>query len=227
MAGHRNVTSENPGMHLLIYRTRPDVQAIVHAHPPTATGFAAAGMPLTEPLVCEVVMGLGCIPLARYGTPVFGYPNPYFWAKMALLLLVGVHALIFKPIVYDHPEELDKAPVIPTRAKVAAVLSLVLWVSIPLCGRLIGYYEPDEGKATQSVTNHRGCHQSVKKLPYLLILASVPGITVTPRSSASLVRRGLRRFEAHHPARQSRQVRMDEPSCALLSGCEGRFRRSH
>src|SRR5208283_4252069 len=68
VSGRRNVTSEI-GMHLLIYRLRPDVQAIVHAHPPTATGFAAAGMALTEPLVCEVVMGLGSIPLARYGTP--------------------------------------------------------------------------------------------------------------------------------------------------------------
>jgi L-fuculose-phosphate aldolase len=68
ISGRRHVTSEI-GMHLLIYRQRPDVQAIVHAHPPTATGFAAAGIPLTEPLVCEVVMGLGCIPLARYGTP--------------------------------------------------------------------------------------------------------------------------------------------------------------
>lgn len=68
LAGRRNVTSEI-GMHLLIYRLRPDVRAIVHAHPPTATGFAAAGIPLTEPLVCEVVMGLGCIPLAGYGTP--------------------------------------------------------------------------------------------------------------------------------------------------------------
>jgi L-fuculose-phosphate aldolase len=68
ISGRRNVTSEL-GMHLLIYRMRPDVQAIVHAHPPTATGFAAAGIALTEPLVCEVVMGLGCIPLARYGTP--------------------------------------------------------------------------------------------------------------------------------------------------------------
>ena len=68
VSGKRNVTSEI-GMHLLIYRLRPDVQAIVHAHPPTATGFAAAGVALTEPLVCEVVMGLGCIPLARYGTP--------------------------------------------------------------------------------------------------------------------------------------------------------------
>jgi L-fuculose-phosphate aldolase len=68
VSGRRNVTSEI-GMHLLIYQLRQDVTAIVHAHPPTATGFAAAGMALTEPLVCEVVMGLGCIPLARYGTP--------------------------------------------------------------------------------------------------------------------------------------------------------------
>jgi L-fuculose-phosphate aldolase len=68
VSGRRNVTSEI-GMHLLVYRMRPDIQAIVHAHPPTATGFAAAGMALTEPLVCEVVIGLGCIPLARYGTP--------------------------------------------------------------------------------------------------------------------------------------------------------------
>src|SRR5205807_345455 len=68
VTGHRTVTSEI-GMHLLIYRMRPHVRAIVHAHPPTATGFAAAGMALTEPLVCEVVIGLGCIPLARYGTP--------------------------------------------------------------------------------------------------------------------------------------------------------------
>jgi L-fuculose-phosphate aldolase len=68
VAGRRTVTSE-VGMHLLIYRMRPDIQAIVHAHPPTATGFAAAGLALTEPLVCEVVIGLGCIPLARYGTP--------------------------------------------------------------------------------------------------------------------------------------------------------------
>lgn len=68
VAGRRNVTSEI-AMHLLIYEMRSDVNAIVHAHPPTATGFAAAGVPLTEPLVCEVVVGLGCIPLARYGTP--------------------------------------------------------------------------------------------------------------------------------------------------------------
>jgi L-fuculose-phosphate aldolase len=68
LKGRRAVTSEI-GMHLLIYRMRPDVNAVVHAHPPTATGFAAAGMALDQPLVCEVVVGLGQIPLAPYGTP--------------------------------------------------------------------------------------------------------------------------------------------------------------
>ncbi|MGB8013545.1 MAG: class II aldolase/adducin family protein [Terriglobales bacterium] len=68
VAGKRRVSTEL-GMHLLIYRLRPDVQGIVHAHPPTATGFAASGYDLNRPLVCEVVVGLGEIPLARYGTP--------------------------------------------------------------------------------------------------------------------------------------------------------------
>jgi L-fuculose-phosphate aldolase len=68
LSGRRNVSSEI-AMHLLIYKLRPDVRGIVHAHPPTATGFAAAGMALDQPLVCEVVIGLGSIPLAQYGTP--------------------------------------------------------------------------------------------------------------------------------------------------------------
>src|ERR1700756_2786669 len=68
LAGKRDVSSEI-AMHLLIYRLRPDIRGIVHAHPPTATGFAAAGMALNQPLVCEFVIGLGSIPLAKYGTP--------------------------------------------------------------------------------------------------------------------------------------------------------------
>src|SRR5579884_3136920 len=66
--GRREVTSEI-GMHLLIYGMRSDIHAIVHAHPRTATGFAAAGLALDQPLVCEVVIVLGQIPLAPYGTP--------------------------------------------------------------------------------------------------------------------------------------------------------------
>jgi L-fuculose-phosphate aldolase len=59
-------------MHVLFYRLRPDVQAVCHAHPPTATGFAAAGRALEEAVLPEVVVGLGKIPLAPYGTPGTG-----------------------------------------------------------------------------------------------------------------------------------------------------------
>jgi L-fuculose-phosphate aldolase len=66
--GQRPPSSEL-AMHLLFYCLRPDVHAVVHAHPPTATGFAAAGIALDEPLVAEVVVTFGSIPLAGYGTP--------------------------------------------------------------------------------------------------------------------------------------------------------------
>ncbi len=56
-------------MHLLYYRLRPDVQAVCHAHPPIATGFASAGRALEEAVLPEVIVGLGKIPLAPYGTP--------------------------------------------------------------------------------------------------------------------------------------------------------------
>jgi L-fuculose-phosphate aldolase len=56
-------------MHLLYYRSRLDVWAVCHAHPPTATGFAAAGRALEEAVLPEVIVDLGKIPLARYGTP--------------------------------------------------------------------------------------------------------------------------------------------------------------
>jgi L-fuculose-phosphate aldolase len=66
--GRRNPSSEL-GMHLLIYRRRPDINAVCHAHPPVATGYAAAGLPLNKAILSELVISLGCIPVARYGTP--------------------------------------------------------------------------------------------------------------------------------------------------------------
>src|SRR4051812_36698945 len=68
LSGKRNPSSEL-GMHLLIYARRPDVNAVCHAHPPTATGYAAAGLPLNKAIVSEVVLSLGCIPVAPYATP--------------------------------------------------------------------------------------------------------------------------------------------------------------
>lgn len=68
LCGCRNPSSEL-AMHLLIYRLRPDVNAVCHAHPVTATGYAAAGLPLNKALLSEAVIGLGTVPLAQYGTP--------------------------------------------------------------------------------------------------------------------------------------------------------------
>ncbi len=68
VAGERERTSEI-AMHTTIYELRPDVDSVLHAHPPVATGFAAAGRPLNLALLPEVVIGLGCVPLASYGLP--------------------------------------------------------------------------------------------------------------------------------------------------------------
>ncbi len=67
-AGGRRPSTEIQ-MHLVAYRERPDVRAVVHAHPPLATGFAVAGIPLDRAVLAEVVTTLGSIPIAEYGTP--------------------------------------------------------------------------------------------------------------------------------------------------------------
>jgi len=56
-------------MHMRVYEKRPDVGAVVHAHPTFATAFAIAGIPLTQPIMPEAVISLGCVPIAKYGTP--------------------------------------------------------------------------------------------------------------------------------------------------------------
>ncbi len=68
LSGERNPSSELL-MHLAVYDHRPEITAVVHAHPPTATGFAVAGIPLVRAVLAEVVATLGSVPLADYGTP--------------------------------------------------------------------------------------------------------------------------------------------------------------
>jgi len=67
LSGSHNASSEIQ-MHLAIYQERRDVNAVVHAHPCTATAFACSGIPLEEPICAEVVMTLGKVPLAPYAT---------------------------------------------------------------------------------------------------------------------------------------------------------------
>jgi L-fuculose-phosphate aldolase len=104
LEGWRDVSSEL-AMHLLIYRMRPEVCGIVHAHPPTATGFAAAGIALDQPLVSEVILTLGSIPLAPYACP--GTPE----LSNALRPLVPNHnaLLMANHGVVTYADDLDRA----------------------------------------------------------------------------------------------------------------------
>ena len=56
-------------LHLTVYKERPDISAVCHAHPVTATAFASAGIPLDRPILPEVIISIGAIPLVPYGTP--------------------------------------------------------------------------------------------------------------------------------------------------------------
>ena len=61
--------SSELAMHLLIYRERPEIRAVCHAHPPHGTAFAVAGLAIDKPILSEVILTLGCVPLTDYGTP--------------------------------------------------------------------------------------------------------------------------------------------------------------
>jgi uncharacterized membrane protein len=118
-----------------------------------ATDLRLLGLTFKSLTITEVVTSLrpwkrvGGTIMVAMGLPLAGSeaekyaPNPFFWAKMVILGLIGLHALIFRRLVYNRTEELDRSPVIPTEAKVAAILSLVLWTSMFTMGRLIAYWD--------------------------------------------------------------------------------------
>jgi hypothetical protein len=97
------------------------------------------------------------------------YINPYFQIKMALLVLVGVHALVFRRGVYGNPGEPDRVT-----AKIAGWLSLALWLGIMTAGRWIAYYEtPRETVRVES-----------KRIASAVVAARVNDPTVTWATTA-------------------------------------------
>ena len=68
LAGHLHPSSES-AMHLLVYRERPDVGAVVHAHPPAATAFSICRRPLAQHYLTETISGLGEVPVAPFALP--------------------------------------------------------------------------------------------------------------------------------------------------------------
>jgi L-fuculose-phosphate aldolase len=120
----RHEPSGEIAMHLVAYRERPDVKAVVHAHPPHATGFSVAGVPLDQPLISEVVLTLGTIPLAEYGTPttpeLAAAIEPYVRDHDAMLLAnhgaMAVGPDVF--LAYDRMETLEHFAHIWTVARI-------------------------------------------------------------------------------------------------------------
>ena len=107
-------------------------------------GWAMRGRPFTavwrqfrpwKQLGFVIVTATGL--LLFWAEPVRLYHSPSFWVKMSLFVLVGVHALVFHAKVYGHPEKLDAG--ISSQAKLAAVLSLILWAGLIVSGRLIAF----------------------------------------------------------------------------------------
>jgi L-fuculose-phosphate aldolase len=98
-------------MHLFLYKRRRDVGAIVHAHPPFATAFAVAGIPLDQPVLPEVVLGLGGIPIAPYATPSTD-EVPASLAPFAdyhsAILLSNHGAVTFGPDLFDAYYKMEK-----------------------------------------------------------------------------------------------------------------------
>lgn len=103
ISGRLERTSEI-AMHLRIYELRPDTAAVVHAHPPVATGFATAGLSLNKALLPEVVIGLGCVPTADYGlpgTPALTEPMDPLIPRYDALLLANHGAVSYGKDVFQ------------------------------------------------------------------------------------------------------------------------------
>ena len=86
---HGGHASSEIQMHVAVYRRRADVRAVVHAHPPAATGFAVAGLPLDRPVLAEPVVTLGPVPLVPFGTP-----STSDLAELVATAIPAAHALL-------------------------------------------------------------------------------------------------------------------------------------
>jgi L-fuculose-phosphate aldolase len=180
ISGKNNVSSEI-GMHVLIYKLRPDVRGIVHAHPRTATGFAAAGMALNKPLVCEVVIGLGSIPLAKYGTP----GTPELTDALAPLIPQYDAILMSNHGVVTYGADLHRAYMKMETVEHFAQIALI--THLLGCQRPLG--EPELEKLMAARAKYQG---SVSAAPMPLAVNHGNGAAYNPRAKASNTRGGSR-----------------------------------
>ena len=110
---------------------------------------------MTGGFVVMVVTGV----LLFYGIPVRSYQSIFFRAKMVMLVLAGLNAWIFHSTIYRRIGEWDLTQPTPRRAKIAGAISLALWTSIVIAGRLIAYnwYDCNNQPQTALVNRLAGC----------------------------------------------------------------------
>ena len=123
------------------------------------TNLRILGLIMTATPVSQLYLGLrpwkrlGFVIMVTCGVLLAGceadkyYPNPIFWTKLILLALVFLHFILFRGAVYANPKALDAG--VPQIAKIAAVTSLVIWLSVMSAGRWIAYWEPPQAKPAQ------------------------------------------------------------------------------
>ncbi len=151
-------------LHLAVYEARPDVRAVVHAHPPVATAFTVAGIGLDEPVLPEVVFTLGAIPTARYATPSSAQ-GPEVVRELIgdhdAILLDHHGAVTCGPDVWDAQKKMEKVEHAARTVLAARQLGRVRVLPPDEVQRLVGVHEqlglpgrvarPEAGQAGEPV----------------------------------------------------------------------------
>jgi len=168
--------SSELAMHLEIYRQRPDVHAVVHAHPPCGTGFAAAGLGLDKPLVSEVVLTLGCIPLAGYGTP----------STQELVAAIAPYVPHYNALLLANHGAVTYGPDLETAY--FRMETVEHFARIALVAKLLGHERPLPAEAVQKLFRIR--EQMGMTVP-TATLCSAPGATPSANETLTLTRQQL------------------------------------
>jgi hypothetical protein len=208
------------------------------------TDLRLLGLGMRSYSVSEIVNGLrvpkrfGFALAAACGVLLFGSGaaqysyNRWFWIKIALLALIAVSYSIFRRGVYNGAAELDRAPQIPGRAKLAAGLSLLLWTGVACAGRgpatikdiMHSMIDPNGDyvfKSVQEIADDHGIREKAPKTDadwedlrqHLLVLRDAPSILTTEGRLAARPRDRSRNPQVENePAEVQKLLNADRPS---------------
>lgn len=152
--GFRKATSELD-LHLRVYRARPDVGAVVHAHPPTGTGFAVAGEGLPGDVLPELALQFGSVPLVPYatpGTPELGRELERFLTGNEGVLLANHGAVTWGPDLVTaqiRMESLEHAARILLAARLAGRVVRLTADQVQALKRARGTFGDDQAQPAQ------------------------------------------------------------------------------